>query len=123
FYEPCFACFIDKTEGVNTKAFHHAETTWNCTIREYPHNHVHRFWYKGDEIPEIIVCGRGLWHLVMGFGFNGMDKVREFNPILNEKDWHIISDKVENTILRIELGRKAANIAHGVRRSTKTDNC
>ncbi|MNP72055.1 hypothetical protein D3C76_1685270 [compost metagenome] len=50
-----FPLFIDQTEGVNSKPFHHPEAARNGAVRHQPHRHMGRFLIIGDEIPEGIM--------------------------------------------------------------------
>lgn len=46
------------------------------------------------EVPEIIVSGLCLGYFVMGFGFGSVDKIREFEGILNEEHGDVVSDDI-----------------------------
>lgn len=43
-----------------------------------------------------------------------MDKIREFDGILDEKDGNVIADQIPVALLRIKLYGKATNIANGI---------
>jgi hypothetical protein len=51
------------------------------------------------EIPEVVVCALGLWNLVVGLRFGGVDHVWEFHRVLDEKHWDIVADEVPITLL------------------------
>jgi hypothetical protein len=54
--------------------------------------------------------------LVMGLGFDGMNKVRELDRLLNEENGNIIPDDIPISFLSVKLGGKAANVSNGVLR-------
>ena len=76
-----FALCVDEPEGVDSEAFHHAETAREGTVAHDPHHHVHGFGGERDEIVEGVVGGSGLRDLVVGLGFDGVDQIREFDGV------------------------------------------
>ena len=48
---------IDETEGVYTEPLHETEGSWDGAVGHDPHDHVHAFRRKADEIPEVVVGG------------------------------------------------------------------
>ena len=78
-----------------------------------------RFRMQGDEVPEGVVGGLSLRDLPVGVGLDGMDDVRELDPVLDEEDRHVVADEVEVALVRIELHRESANVAHRVGGTTR----
>ena len=54
----------------------------------------------------------------MGLGFYGVDKVRKFDGILNEKDRNGIPNNIPIPFLRIKFDRKPPNIANRILRES-----
>ena len=61
---------------------------------------------------------RSGWHICIRRTFKGVNHIREFDSITNEKYREIISHQIIVTILGIELDGKAADIACGIGRSS-----
>ena len=72
------------------------------------------FRLKPNEIPEIIVSALTLRNFILRLGFHSMDDIGEFNGILNEKHRNIVTDKVPDTFVGIELDRKPSDITNSV---------
>lgn len=92
-----------------------------CAATYYGQCHV-RVWdlraltlgLKTNEVPEIIMGGLPLGYLVVRFRLHCMHEIRELDGILNEENGDVVPDNVPNTLLRIELGGKATNVADGI---------
>src|ERR1035437_1571007 len=78
---------------------------------------MHGFRRERNEIPEGVVRGCRLWKATVGFHFYGMDKVGEFDGILDEENRDVVADQVPVAFLGVELDRKAAYVARGVDRA------
>lgn len=46
------------------------------------------------EIPEVIVGGLSLRDLSVRFGFDSVNKIGEFEGVLNEENWNIVSNDI-----------------------------
>lgn len=46
------------------------------------------------EVPEVVVGGLCLGHFIVRFGFGSMDKIREFEVILDKKHWNVVSNNI-----------------------------
>ncbi|TCN48201.1 hypothetical protein EV641_118125 [Rhodococcus sp. SMB37] len=51
-----------------------------------------------------------------------MDDVGELDGILNEKHRDVVSHKIENTFVGVELGCESASVAHRVGGATRTEH-
>lgn len=61
-------------------------------------------------------------NFVVRLGLYGMNKVRELDGILDEKDRNIIPDNIPDTLLRVEFDCKPSNIADRIlRKSTRVN--
>ena len=58
--------------------------------------------------------GRRLWKAAVGFHFDGMDQIREFDGVLNKENRDVVANQIPVTFLRIKLHSKAAYIARGI---------
>src|ERR1019366_219082 len=102
---------------MHAKTFDHSQRTRYCAIRHDPHHRMHGFGRERNEIPERVVRGRRLRKATIGFHFYGMDKVGEFDGILNEENRDVVADQIPVAFLGVELDRKAAYVARGVDRA------
>src|SRR5262245_4488730 len=108
---------VDEAKSMDTKAIHKAEGAWDGPVGHDPHHHVDAFWGQGNEIPEVVMCRLRLRESPIWFLLHGMDQVWKLDGVLNEKHRNIVPDDVPVSFLRIELNRKAADIARQVRRA------
>src|ERR1700736_192529 len=122
FYKLRDALGIHQAESIYAKTLHHAERSRNSAIRHGPHNHVQRLGHQRNEIPESVMRRTGLRVTAVRFHLYGMNQVRKFNGILNEKHWDVISDEVKVPFLRVKLHREAAYIARHVYRTSTSGN-
>ena len=76
--------------------------------------HVGRLGRQRDEVPERVVRARRLRHLVVRFGLHRVHEVGELHRVLDEEHRDVVADQVPVAFLRVELGREAAHVAHGV---------
>lgn len=60
-----------------------------------------------------------LRHFIVGLRLDGMDEIREFDGVLNEKDGRVVAHQVIVAFLGIELGGEAADVPHRIRRSSE----
>src|SRR5450756_693261 len=102
---------------MNTKAFDHPERTRYCAIRHDPHHRMHGFRRERNEIPERVVRGRRLWKAAVGFHLYGMDEVGEFDGILDEENWDVVTDQVPVAFLGVKLDGKPAYVTRGIDRT------
>src|ERR1700691_1674 len=108
--ELALTCPIDEPKRVDTETFHHSERAWDGPVRHDPHDHVHRLRHERDEIPEGIVRRSSLREPAIGLYLDGVNQVRKFYSVLDEKNRDVISDQVEIAFCGIELNRKATHI-------------
>ncbi|MNE48025.1 hypothetical protein D3C80_1424640 [compost metagenome] len=76
-----------------------------------------RLRYQRDEIPKGVMGRSAGRDLVVRLWLYGVDEIREFDRILDEKHRHVVAHQVEVAFLSKELHRKAAHIAHGIARA------
>jgi len=62
------------------------------------------------------VCRLALRHLIMGFGFDSMNEVRELDRFLYEENGNIIPNQIPISLWGVKFGGKAANVSNGVLR-------
>ena len=69
-----------------------------------------------------VVGGLGLREAAIRLWLHAMDEVGEADRILDKEDRHVISDEVENSLIRVEFDRKSPYVACEVRRPARTRN-
>ncbi|MNI45402.1 hypothetical protein D3C73_998260 [compost metagenome] len=74
---------------------------------------------KGPEIPD----GIGVFEMGLRVAFLGVNKVRKFNRITDEKDRRIIADQIIIAFFGIKFHGKAAWIAHSIGRPQLPGYC
>ncbi len=60
-----------------------------------------------------------LRHFVMRFGLDRVDQVGELDRVLNKEHRHVVSDKIEDAFVGVELDGKSAHVAGEVGRATR----
>lgn len=83
------------------------------------------------EVPEIVVGGLGLRNFNIWFRLRGVDQIREFDGVLNEENWNVVSHDIPITLLGAELYGKAPDVTHCIgatsrpkhRRESKEGRC
>ena len=108
---------IDEAEGMHAEAFHEAEGARDCPVRHDPHHHMHAFRRQGDKVPEVVMRRLRLRKSPIRFLLHRMDQVRKLDGVLNEEHRDIVPHDVPVAFLRVELHRKAADVARQVRRA------
>src|ERR1035437_10348703 len=78
---------------------------------------MHGFRRERNEIPEGVVRGCRLWKATVGFHFYGMDKVGEFDGILDEENRDVVADQVPVAFLSVKLDGKSAHVTRGIYRT------
>jgi hypothetical protein len=114
---------VDEAEGVHPEAFHHSKTAREGAVGHDPEDHVHRLGHERNEIPEGVVRGSRLRHLVVGLRFHGMDQIGELDRVLDEKDRHVVPDQIEDPLFRVELDGEPADVASQVGRAPRARDC
>ncbi len=117
--ETADALGIDQAEGVHAEAFHRPVAARQGAVGHGPEHHVCGLRRQRDEVPESVVGRLRLRDLVVRLGFDRVDEVRKLDGILDEEHWHVVADQVEVALVGVELGGKAAHVAHGVRRAAR----
>src|SRR5664280_2888032 len=120
FDEGGLAGAVDQPEAMDTKAFDHPQRTRYRAIRHDPHDHMHGFRRKRNEVPECVVRGCRLREAAIGFHLDGVDQVRKFDGILDEEDRDVVAYQVPVAFLGVELHGKAAYVTGGVDRAGAT---
>ncbi|CCJ84202.1 hypothetical protein BN133_579 [Cronobacter dublinensis 582] len=116
-HERAFPFGIDKAEGMDAEAFHGAVAARDAAIGHRPHHVMQRLRLQRHVIPEGVVGALTLRHGPVRLRLHGVDEVREFMGVLNEKDRRVVAHQVENPFFGIELGGEAADIAYRIRRA------
>ena len=83
---------------------------------------MHGFRRQRNEVPEGVVRGCRLREAAVGFHFYGMDKVREFDGILDEENRDVVADQVPVAFLSVKLNRKSAHVSRGIYRTSAAGN-
>src|SRR5690606_8709176 len=78
-----------------------------------------RLRHKRGKIPEIIVGGSSLGHLIIRFGLKSVDQIGKLDPIMYKKHRDIIAHQVVISFLSIKFCSKAPTIPYCVGRSSK----
>src|SRR5450759_3300359 len=102
---------------MHTKAFDHAQRTWNCAIGHDPHHRMHGFRRERNEIPERVMRGRRLRKAAIWFHLYGMDQVGDFDGILNEENRDVVADQVPVAFLSVKLDGKSPYVTRGIDRT------
>ncbi len=123
FKESRFTTFINKSKGMYAKAFHHTVTFRNCSIGHSPHNSMSRFLIICNKVPKGIVSTRGLRNFRIWLRFHCMNKIREFNCILNKENRNIICNYIIIAFLSIKLYCKTSYISNCICRASKSSYC
>jgi hypothetical protein len=55
---------------------------------------VHRGWLLAEKVPSAVMSGGSLRDFTIGLRLDGMDKIREFNSILDEENRNVITNNV-----------------------------
>ncbi|KAF5037614.1 hypothetical protein DSECCO2_562730 [anaerobic digester metagenome] len=120
--EPCLPPGVDEPEGVDSEALHHPVTPRERTVREDPHDHMRDLREVPDKVPEGVVCGGGLRHLVVLLRLDGVDEVGELDRVHDEEDRHVVADDVVVPFFRVELRREPPDIPDRIGRAPKADD-
>src|SRR5664279_313124 len=75
---------------------------------------MHGFGRQRNEIPKCVVSSSRLRKPAIRLHFYGMDEVREFDGILDEKNGDVVSDQVPVSFLSVKLDRKSAYVPRSV---------
>jgi hypothetical protein len=113
---------VHEPEGVHARPAHHPVAARHAVVRHHPDDGVHRLRGERHEVPEGVVRGARLRHLVVRFGLDRVHQVRELDRVLDEEHRDVVADEVEVALLGVELGREAADVADGVGRAAEADD-
>ena len=91
--EMTFPFGIDEGERIDTESLHHPERSGDPPIAHGPKDRVGSLGLEREEVPEVVVCTLTGGHLVMRFGFDGVNKVGELHCILNEEDRNVVPEQ------------------------------
>ena len=79
------ARLVDQPEGVHAEALHGGVAARDGAVAHHPHQHVGGLGHQRDEVPEGVVRARGLRHLVVRLGLDGVHQVGELHRVLDEE--------------------------------------
>ena len=117
--DPEFLAFlIDQHVGVAGIAVHLAPVLRNAAVAHQIGDLMRAFGAQGPEIPLHVMIAQ----TIVGPALLAADEMLEFQRIANEEDRRVVADHVEIAVLGIDLDRKAARIAPGVRAAALTGN-
>ena len=102
---------------VNAKALHRPVAARDRAVGHRPHQHVRDLGHQRREIPEGVVRRSRLRHGEVRFRLGRMHQIGKLHRILDEEDRDVVADEVPVALVRVELHRKATNVARGVGRS------
>src|SRR5258708_21318454 len=104
---------VDQAESVAAEAVHVPVAVGRAAIREQYRDLVKRF---RRERPEVPHHGRRL-EIGLRISLLRMNEVAELQRVANEEHGRVVADPVPIAFLAIELPRKPAGLAFGLRRS------
>ena len=99
---------------MDSETFHESEGPGNGPIGHRPHDHVHAFGHKGNEVPEVVMCSLSLREFSVGLRLGRMNQIRKLDRILNEEYRNVVPNNVPVSLLRIELYGKPSNVSRQV---------
>ena len=105
---------VHQPERVYAEALHHPVTARQGTVGHQPHHVVHRLRLQTHEVPERVVRGSRLRHLVVRLRLERVDQVRKLDAVLDEEHRHVVADQVEVSLVGVELGGEATYVARRV---------
>ena len=91
---------IDKAEGMDAEAFHHAVAARDGAVRHDPHDHVKALGRQRNEVPESVMRGLGLRKFAIRLGFGRVNEIGELDRVLDEEDRDVVADEIEVAFLR-----------------------
>jgi len=118
--ETGFTLGVDHSEGVDPESLHHPEAAGDGPVRHQPHYHMGQLRGVDDKVPEGIMGRRGLGNFIVWFWLDGVDYVRELDPVLDKEDGDVVGHQVIVTVLGVEFCSKAADVPNGIRRTPGT---
>ena len=105
-------------EGVGSVSIHVSVSVWGSTVGHEDSDLVEGFRGVGPEVPcHLWGLDTGLWVSLLG-----VDEVWEFDWILDEEDWGIVSDHVVISFLGVEFDCESSWISVAVVSATLSSN-
>jgi hypothetical protein len=109
---------IDPLVCVRTETIHKSESIWSSSVREQNGNLMQSLWTETPEVPSHV--------RVLNTSFRvsllAVNEVGELNRILDEKDWSVVSNHIEISLLSVELNCETSRISFSVSRTELTSN-
>jgi hypothetical protein len=118
FYVGFLTCLGDELECVHTEAFHVTVIGWDTNVVEQEREHVAGFRDVGEEVHDAP----WLLEVALGVGLQGVDHVREFDPVPDEENWDIIPDHVEVPFPRVELHSEPTRVTERLGAASLVDH-
>ena len=113
---------VHQPEGVDAEALHRPVAAGDAPVAHVPDRVVGGLGVEGDEVPEGVVRGLRLRDLPVRVRLAGVDDVGELDGVLDEEDRDVVADQVPGALLRVELRREAAGVAHRVGRAARAQH-
>ena len=82
---------VNEGERVDAEPLHHPKRPWDPSVAHGPENGVGGLRLKGEEVPEVVVCGLAGRYLVVRLRLDGVNKVGELHGILDEEHRNVVS--------------------------------
>lgn len=112
------SCGVHPLEGVGSVSVHMSVAVWGSTVGHEDSDLVEGFGRVRPEVPcHLWGLDTGLWVSLLG-----VDEVWEFDWILNEEDWGIVSDHVVISFFGVEFERESSWISVAVVSATLSSN-
>lgn len=109
---------VDHRKGVTAETVHMPEALRDAPVGHDDRHLVQRFGQQRPEIP--VVIGRA--QAGARVALDGVVEIRKTQRVAEEKDGRVIADDVPVAFLRVELQRKAADVAFRVGRAPLAGN-
>ena len=113
FHPEVFAGGVVPFVGVAAVAVHVAVAGRRAPIGEQHRHLMQGFRGQRQEIPEHV----GVFQVGLRMAFLGVDEIRKFQRITDEKDRRVVADQIVVAFLGVELQGEAARVAGGIRRA------
>lgn len=72
------------------------------------------FGLKSNKIPKVVMSTLSLRHLIMWLRLDSVNKIREFDGILDEENGDVVANEIPISFLSVELDSKTSNIPNGI---------
>lgn len=110
---PPFTLLVEPLVSVARVAVHFSVAGRSTTVREQGGDLVGRFLVLDQVVPEHV----SILQVSLRVSLLGVDEVRELGWVSDEKHWGVVVDKVQVTLLSVELGGETSWVSGGISRT------